>query len=340
MLEKLLDRFREKGPSRPRSKIEAEKRRRLIIVLVIVVAVVAAISIVGYGYYDTNVRPWNQHILKVNGTVLDMRDFVKMLRLNGATSAEAADSVISTMESNEISRQRLKEDFGVVISSDDVDARLRELLGMTDNSTEDDFRKAYKQAKDNLKAAGFSIQDFEDYYIRPALIGEELQKQIADRDYPSTDNFEHAQVQALLVTGADDAAQLRARWEAGEAFETLSEEKAVSSSIRDFASDNTTVEWIAKGSKSTAFDDFVFGATPGVLSDPIQDSDSTGAYWLTKVVARESRPLSESDRDTLAGEEYSRWLEEVSAPERNEIVNYLNDAKRNWALDHVTVSAG
>jgi len=43
MLEKLLDRFREKGPSRPRSKIEAEKRRRFLIVLVIVVTVVAFI---------------------------------------------------------------------------------------------------------------------------------------------------------------------------------------------------------------------------------------------------------------------------------------------------------
>jgi hypothetical protein len=80
-----------------------------------------------------------------------------------------------------------------------------------------------------------------------------------------------------------------------------------------------------------------------VLSDPIQDSDSTGSYWLIRVVAREFRPLSDSDRETLVGEAYSKWLEEASDPENNDIHNYLEEdkngaAKLSWALDHVAVS--
>lgn len=342
MLGTLLDRFREKGPSRPRPKAEMEKRRRFLIVLLIVAAVVSSVSVVGYGYYDTSVRPWNQRILKVNGTVFDMRDFVKMLRLNGVSSADYAQYVISVMEDNEISRQRLNKDFGVVISDEAVEEELRELLGMTDNSTEDEFRQAYKQAQDNLKTAGFSMGDFKKLYIKPMLVSEELRKQIGDRDYPVDSLFEHAQVQALLITGADDAAQLRARWEAGEDFNALTSEKSVSSYQRDLAADNTTIEWVAKGIKSDAFDDFVFSATPGMLSDPIQDSDETGSYWLIRVVATEKRALSESDRDTLVGEAYSKWLEEASDPENNDIVYYLDKkggtAMLNWALDHVTVS--
>jgi flagellar basal body-associated protein FliL len=345
MLGTLLDRFREKGPSRPRSKAEMEKRRRFLIVLLIVAAVVSSVSVVGYGYYDTSVRPWNQRILKVNGTVFDMRDFVKMLRLNGVSSADYAQYVISVMEDNEISRQRLNKDFGVVISDEAVEEELRELLGMTDNSTEDEFRQAYKQAQDNLKTAGFSMGDFKKLYIKPMLISEELQKQIGDRDYPVDSLFEHAQVQALLITGADDAAQLRARWEAGEDFDTLAEEDSVSDSLRDTNSDNTAImEWVAKGIKSAAFDSYAFAEvwSSGVISDPIQDGDDTGSYWLIRVVATEKRALSESDRDTLVGEAYSKWLEEAKTSEDNEIVNYLDKkggtAMLNWALDHVTVS--
>lgn len=352
---KVLDRFREKGPNRPRSKAETEKRRRLLIVLLIVVAVVSSVSIVGYGYYDTSVRPWNQRILKVNGTVIDMRTFVKTLRLYQSSvsyyssQAEWAQSVAGILEQNELARQSLAElgvDVRDITSSEAVDAKLREHLVsygyMSDNATDGEFQEGRKSFKKALKKLELSLDSYEKLAIEPGLISAELQKQIGDRDYPEGGSLDHAQVQALLVAGADDAAQLRARWEAGEAFDTLISEKAVSSYQRDFATDNATmVEWVAKGTKSAAFDDFVFNATPGVLSDPIQDSDDTGSYWLAKVVARESRALSDGDRETLVSEAFTKWLEEVSDPEKNDIVNYLDEkggtAKLNWALDHVAV---
>jgi parvulin-like peptidyl-prolyl isomerase len=357
MLEKLLDRFREKGPSRPRTKTETEKRRRLVIVLLIVVAVLSSVAIVGYGYYDTNIRPWNRRILKVNGTVIEMRAFVYALRLQQSYSqyyssqAEWAQAVAGSLEQNELARQRLAE-FGVdvrdVTSNEAVDAKLREHLvsyGFTsDNATDGEYQEGLKSFKKALKdALELPLGDYEKLAIEPELISAELQRRIGDRDYPEGSSLEHAQVQALLVTGADEATQLRAKWEAGEAFDTLAEEQSVSESLRGTDSDNTsTTEWMAKGIKNAAFDDFAFSATPGVLSDPIQDSDSTGSYWLIRVVARESRALSESDRDTLVGEAYSEWLEEATDPEKNDIVNYLDkeggESKLNWALDHVTVS--
>ncbi len=111
----------------------------------------------------------------------------------------------------------------------------------------------------------------------------------------------HAQVQALLIQGSDNATLMRTRWENGEAFDTLSKDGAVTSYLRDFAEDNTTANWVAKGVKSDAFDNYAFSATPGVLSDPIQDSDDTANYWLIKVIGTESRSLSETDRTTLIG---------------------------------------
>jgi hypothetical protein len=359
MLGKFLDRFRQKGPSRPRPKAEMEKRRRLVIVLLIVLAVVSSVSVVGYGYYDTGIKPWHERIVKVNGTAIEMRSFVKMLRLgqsqesNYSSSTEWAQSVATGMEENELMRQGLQgEEFGVdvseVTSDEAVEAKLREIFVayglISDNATEDDYQQAYENARNSLKSIGVSIHDYEESIIKPSLTSEELRKQIGDRDYPETDNFDHAQVQALLITGSDNAALMRTRWENGEAFDTLTSDNSVSSYERDFAADNTTIEWVAKGIKSNAFDNYTFSenTTLGVISQPILDTDSAENYWVIRVSAKESRPLSDTDRDTLVSAAFTKWLEDAKDSGDNVIVYYLDkkggQAKLAWALAHVAVS--
>lgn len=343
---KLLDRFRQKGPSRPRSKAEREKRRRVLIVLLIVLAVVSSVSVVGYGYYDTSIRPWHQRIIKVNGTVIEMRQFVKTLRLYGGASSPSVDlaqQVATSLEENELMRQSLENEFDISIDEEAVDAELRGML-VSDNATDEDFNEQYDNLVANLKSNyGVSVRDLRELYIKPSLVQKELQKQIGDRDYPATDNFDHAQVQALLITGSDNATQLRARWEAGEAFDTLSTDNSVSSYQRDLAADNTTVNWVPRGIKSVAFDNYTFSVAPGGgPSELIQESDGSEDYWVIKVIARESRPLSESDRATLINAAFTKWLEDAKNPENNDIVFYLDkkggQAKLAWALDHVAVS--
>jgi hypothetical protein len=338
MLQKLQDRFRREGPSRPRSK--TEKRRRLVIVLLVVLAVVSSVSVVGYGYYNTNVKPWHEPILKVNGTVFDMRYFVKMMRLYQVSTSDYADYVISTMEENELARQELEGTCGIFIDEDAVDAELRDLL-VSDNGTDEEFDGQYDALVTNLKTYGLTVKDIKDLYIKPSLISDALQKQIGDAQYPSADNYEHVQVQALLITGSDNATLIRTRWDNGEAFDTLAEEDSVSTSVEDVDTDNAT-NWVAKGIRSEAFDSYAFSATLGVISVPLQDSDSSEDCWLIKVMATESRPLSDSDRDTFVSEAYSEWLDEAENSEDNVIVNYLDEgggtAKLNWALNHVAVS--
>ena len=338
---KLLDRFRQEGPKRPRSKTETEKIRRALILLLIVLAVVSSLSVVGYGYYETKVKPWRQPIVKVNSTVIRMRTFVKMLDLNQVTDQSQAPYMATTLEEYELKRQYLKSEFGIQISQDDVDAKLRSLL-VSDNATDEDYQTKYDSLVANLKTNyGITVKDLEKLYVEPQLVEERLREQIGNRDYPSTDNSAHAQVQALLISGSDNAMLMRTRWENGEAFDTLSKDSAVSSSVQDLASDNT-FNWVAKGIKSMAFDNYTFNATPGVLSDPIQDSDDTGKYWVIKVLATEQQPLSETDRTTLIGNAYDKWLADAKKPENNNIVYYLDKksgaAKLTWALAHVTVS--
>ena len=136
---------------------------------------------------------------------------------------------------------------------------------------------------------------------------------------------------------------MRTRWEDGEAFDTLTSDNSVSSYQRDFAADNSTIEWVAKGIKSVAFDNYTFSVAPGGgPSELIQESDGSEDYWVIKVITREPRPLSETDRSTLISAAFTKWLEDAKNPENNDIVYYLSkkggQAKLAWALDHVAVS--
>jgi len=340
---KLLDRFRQEGPKRLRSKTETEKRRRALILLLIVLAVVSSLSVVGYGYYETSVKPWRQPIVKVNGTVIRMRTFVKALRLNQVTESTSAPYIATVLEEYELKKQYLESEFGIEISEDEVDAKLREML-VSENATDEEYKEQYKNLVTTLKTNynGCSVKDVKDLFLEPQLVEEELRKQIGDRDYPEAGTLVHAQLQALLIKGSDNATVLRTRWENGEAFDTLSADSAVSSYQRDFAADNTTVNWVAKGVKSDAFDNYAFSATPGVLSDPIQDTDDTTTYWLIKVTGTEERTLSESDRTILIDEAFDSWLAEAKDSEENDIIYYLDRksgaAKLTWALGHVAVS--
>ncbi len=366
MLGRLLDRFRQKGPSRPRSKAQSEKMRRLLIVLLIVLAVVSSVSVVGYGYYDTNIKPWHQRIVKVNGTVIEMRSFVKMLRLQQNSSsyysseAEWAQGVATAMEENELVRQGLDQfgvDIGDVTSGEAVKAKLREyfvLYGMiSDNATEDEFQEAYKEAGKSLKTVGVSMSDYRKLAIEPELIRAELQKQIGDRDYPVEGLVKHAQVEALLIQGSENATAVRDQWmgaaDQDAEFQLLAADNATYKPVKKYLktnADNTTVVWVAKGVESTAFDDYTFSEniTPGVISQTIPDSDSSGSYWVTKVLAIEWTPLSETDRSTLISKAFTKWLEDAKNPENNDIVYYLSkkggQAKLTWAVDHATVSTG
>jgi hypothetical protein len=93
-----------------------------------------------------------------------------------------------------------------------------------------------------------------------------------------------------------------------------------------------------------AFDNYTFSenTTLGVISPTIPDTDNPDNYWLIKVITRESRPLSETDRSTFISKAFTKWLEDAKNPENNDIVFYLDkkggQAKLAWALDHVAVS--
>jgi hypothetical protein len=327
---------RKGAPARGRSRWGREKRWLYIIEAIIVLTIVAVPAIVGYGYYDTRIKPWHQPIVRVNDTVFDMGYFVKMLRLYGLTSssdASSVQSVATAIQNDELMKQGLKKDFDVVVSDNDIEGKLQELLTS--------YSMTADQLKTNLATVKISVEDFKQMYIAPSLVQSDLQQQIGDQDYPADQEFEYVRVQAMLVAGADNATAVRDRWLAGEDFNTLVTDYSPSKYYPSTSSDNTTVEWIPRGIESAAFDDYAFadGSENSTVSDAIPESAGSGNYWLIKVLEKGSRLLSDGDRSTLISNAFDKWLQDAQSAEADKMVNYLDNAdgysKIYWALDHI-----
>lgn len=326
-------------PKRRRSKWEMERRRRHIVIVVIALTIVSALALVGYGYYATRIKPWHQPIVKVNDTVCDMNYFVKMLRLSGAgqnpyQDVGLAQSTALAMINYELMRQGAEEQFGVSASEEAVNGKIRELFGS--GITDEEFEQKYQGAMESLPEIGVSEGDFKRLGVEPEVIQSELLDRIGDAEYPVSGLFPHAHIQAILVVGSDNATVVKERW--SEGIEQLAEDFSASR----YYPNTDNVEWVPIGLESSTFDDYVFGKGSdnlGWISDPIEDSEHSGSYWVVQVLGKEDRPLGEDHRNVLVQQAFDEWLDNEKEPEVNEIINYVGGeaglGKIDWALDNV-----
>jgi len=160
------------------SRWEKERRRRRIIEIVILVTIVAVLGLIGYGYYNTRIKPWHQLIVKVNDKVFDMSYYVKMLRLwGGDLSGEKLEEVVVMIERHELLRQAAKES-DINISDDEVEQELRDLLSFDpDKESEEEFAQRYQDLLNTLR---LSDKDFRQMFIEPMLLEEKLREQMGE----------------------------------------------------------------------------------------------------------------------------------------------------------------
>jgi len=100
---------------------------------------------------------------------------------------------------------------------------------------------------------------------------------------------EKAVVLGILLASEEEAQEVRAKLEVGEAFEELAQEF----SQHESGEDDGDLGWFTPGEVGPAIDEFVFNheIELGVVSEPIFDDTITsdGGYWLLKVAERKEK---------------------------------------------------
>ncbi len=138
--------------------------------------------------------------------------------------------------------------------------------------------------------------------------------------------------QVMLLTSEAKAEQVKAELAAGGNFSAL----AGNYSQHESKTKGGKLDGLKRGDmKSTAFDQVAFNITLNQVSEPVKDESvqTTGGYWIVKVIDRADRQLDEQRRQELKGKLYDDWLE--AWKKNNTIENRLDEDKIDWAIDEV-----
>lgn len=251
------------------SKWQRQQRIQRIIAIVGALFFVLIVGYIGYGYYNEQVKPFNQPVVKINDTVFDMGYYIKLLELysqeqDAAAISDTADNLIEIIEYGETIR-RASPDLGFGVSADEVDSELK-TLGFPDD-------KVYRDT------------------ISSMLLTSKLLQNYFDSEVPTY--CEQVQVQALFVESEDVARSVADKLSAGDDFSSLAKEYSLEAITKEKGGD---LGWLPKDFAymvlgnlgDSLLTETPFNLEPGVLSEPTYDGSVVKGigYWLVEVIEK------------------------------------------------------
>ncbi len=141
---------------------------------------------------------------------------------------------------------------------------------------------------------------------------------------------------AMLLGSEAEAEQIKSELAAGGNFSVLAENHSQHKS----KTNGGKLDGLKRGDMgSTAFDQVAFNITLNEVSEPVRDESvqTTGGYWLLKVVDRGNHELEDEVREELIIKYSNDWLEDQS--EQSVIETLLNAEKKQWAMNQVLAAA-
>jgi parvulin-like peptidyl-prolyl isomerase len=251
------------------------------------------VGYIGYGYYNDQVKPLHQSVVKVNDTVFNMDYYVKVLDLYSqgqvapAVSA-MADMAIEGIEDTVLIRQGAT-DLGIGVSTAEIDSRLA-ALNLPDDKANRDM-------------------------IAAALLADKLLGDYFDPKVPRA--CEQAQIQAMFLESEEVANEVIDRLGGSDNFTSLAKEFSMEALTKEIGGD---LGWLPKDFwdvllgdlGDSLLRDIAFDLAPGMPSEPTYDGAVTKeiGYWLIEVIESDENKGSDT-RGILLGSRQE--AEEVKA---------------------------
>ena len=252
------------------SRWERQKRLQRMILIGGCVFLFIVVAFVGYGYYDSQIKPFSQKVLRVNDAVIDMNYYLEWLSvsLKGVDTKQAltmAEIVLGNIARNQLVLQRAPM-LGVTVKDGEVES------GLADQQLPN--TKVYRES------------------YAAKLLNDRLLEVYFDPKVPST--ARQANVQAMVLESEDVAVDVLGKVNNNESFLQLAKRLSVEAFTKEKSGE---LGWIIDGLANVAggklsnslLDDVAFNIAPGTMSKPTYDPSvvKTGGYWLFEVTERD-----------------------------------------------------
>jgi parvulin-like peptidyl-prolyl isomerase len=252
------------------SRWQRQQRIQRIIVIVGIIFFASVVGYIGYGYYDEQVKPLHQPVVKINDTVFDMDYYIKLLELstggdNSTATWAKADELINVIESGELIRE-VSTDLGFGVSTDEINSELKS-LGLPNE-------KVYRDVVGSRLLAARLLQN----YFDPKVPTE----------------CEQVQVQAMFLESDETAKEVIGKLKDGEDFASLAKRYSLEATTKENGGD---LGWLPKDFTyvflgnlgDSLLKDIPFSLETGALSEPTYDGSVAKGigYWLVEVMEKD-----------------------------------------------------
>ena len=307
-------------------RVKANKTRKTILFAVAVILIIGGIA--GYAIYRDRMAPFNTIVLEVDGTLINMRYFLKRVAMSG----EPPLTTLQALTKEEIIKQSVtKPPYNITVSEQEIDQFAREIArGKSKTIDESEFQEWYRQ---QLNESRLSDSEFKDL-LKTRLLGLRMSKYLGDRVPTIAEQvFVHMFPPKDLATGNE----VKQKLDAGEDFAVLAREYSMDPKLKE---NGGVVGWVPRGVLDPGFDNVAFELKIGQSSDPMFIDKHTVVIIMIsdKAAARE---IDAQLLQVIKAKALDRWLKEERLYHKVEYRGFKNgydtetDAWVQWQLQRM-----
>ena len=293
---------------RPTRRADPERVGRILIIGGVAAIMIAAVGFIGFGWYQTQIKPLSKTILQVGETKISLSHLERRMELERRQNpfftqssqqlTLLADTVLQRLEREAKLIEGAKE-LEISISQEEVAEEVRFRGNLAQAVVADVYGVEFRR---QVEASGLEVNEYQQM-----LRAELMEVKVRDH-FTSLTPAAEPQVHARWIRADDDegAQEVLQRLEAGDDFVTVAQED---STDRGTAEDGGDLDWRPRGAfPSVDMEDFLFDeAEPGDHSTAF--STAVGIYIVQLVEREDERELDDTLRSVVAAREMSEWLQ-------------------------------
>lgn len=260
--------------------------------------------LIAYPYYKVYEAPWHEMVLRVNDTVLDMRDYIRTYRLyagpQDSGSFEVSLQVLEEMQFRELIKQTAPK-RNIRVIEQEVSEEIKRRLSDS-GSDEREFAKRYEGF---LRNTGVSDREYREW-IRTDLLRDKLREQLG-QELPT--EAEQVRVHAIRVADWQTAEEIRQHLLAGGDFGKWARKETTD---HRFKANGGDMGWQIRGIIDTEVIEQVRAL--GILTKTQGAADQARArIEAGESFAKVAKDLSEDEASRLRGGDLG-WLAKGKCP--------------------------
>lgn len=279
---------------------DRSRRRRRTGFIIGAVVIIIILAILGVGYYQSYISPFQRIIITVDDTSIRMDYFINRTRMVGANPV----TMLGILTSEQIVKIKAPS-FGIAVSPEDITQELRTAArGSSETISESEFQAWYRQQLNESKVSDAEFREI----VATSLVAARLQEYLAER-VPTVSEQVH--LHDILVSGYQQAQDIKARLGKGESFADLAREVSLDEQSKAGGGD---LGWLPRGVLDPQLNWIIFALNPGEVSVPVPtEAQPTegGRYYLFMVSEKaDTKELDENSLQMLKARALENWLAE------------------------------